>query len=215
MSDGAHAPVRILSLDNHALFRESVARFLASEPGFEVVAHSGSSEEALALLRNSGVDIILLDLDLGQADGKDFLRAARKQGFAGRVRVVIGRRGEASRRFNARGDFWRVHEARVDRLGGGGDSASNGGQNLVRSRTAPCYSAGGGITSGIDCAAVHRQGASGALLGFPRTAQQRNCGSDRGIRKCGATLQQLFAKTGVRTRSQLTRIALEKYRDQL
>lgn len=30
-----------------------------------------------------------------------------------------------------------------------------------------------------------------------------------------ASLQQLFAKTGVRTRSQLVRIALEQYRDQL
>ena len=29
------------------------------------------------------------------------------------------------------------------------------------------------------------------------------------------TLQQLFAKTGVRTRSQLVRIALERYRDLL
>jgi two-component system nitrate/nitrite response regulator NarL len=30
-----------------------------------------------------------------------------------------------------------------------------------------------------------------------------------------ATLQQLFAKTGVRTRSQLVRVTLEHYRDQL
>ena len=30
-----------------------------------------------------------------------------------------------------------------------------------------------------------------------------------------ASLQQLFAKTGVRTRSQLVRIALEQYRDQI
>jgi two-component system, NarL family, nitrate/nitrite response regulator NarL len=30
-----------------------------------------------------------------------------------------------------------------------------------------------------------------------------------------ASLQQLFTKTGVRTRSQLVRVALEQYRDQL
>jgi len=30
-----------------------------------------------------------------------------------------------------------------------------------------------------------------------------------------ASLQQLFEKTGVRTRSQLVRIALEKYKDQI
>jgi two-component system, NarL family, nitrate/nitrite response regulator NarL len=30
-----------------------------------------------------------------------------------------------------------------------------------------------------------------------------------------ATMQQLFAKTGVRTRSQLVRVALERYRDEI
>jgi two-component system nitrate/nitrite response regulator NarL len=36
--------------------------------------------------------------------------------------------------------------------------------------------------------------------------------SESAVKSC---LQQLFAKTGVRTRSQLVRIALEQYRDQI
>jgi two-component system, NarL family, nitrate/nitrite response regulator NarL len=36
--------------------------------------------------------------------------------------------------------------------------------------------------------------------------------SESAVKAC---LQQLFAKTGVRTRSQLVRIALEQYRDQI
>jgi two-component system nitrate/nitrite response regulator NarL len=36
--------------------------------------------------------------------------------------------------------------------------------------------------------------------------------SESAVKAC---VQQLFAKTGVRTRSQLVRIALEQYRDQL
>jgi two-component system, NarL family, nitrate/nitrite response regulator NarL len=36
--------------------------------------------------------------------------------------------------------------------------------------------------------------------------------SERAVKAC---VQQLFAKTGVRTRSQVVRIVLEKYRDRL
>ena len=68
--------IRVLLLDDHALFRESIARFLASESGIEVVEDSSSIEESLAILRRSNVDVVLLDLDLGEADGRDFLRAA-------------------------------------------------------------------------------------------------------------------------------------------
>ena len=38
--------LHILLLDDHALFRESVARLLSVEPGFDVVAHCGTIEEA-------------------------------------------------------------------------------------------------------------------------------------------------------------------------
>ena len=44
---------RILLIDDHALFRESVARFLDGEPGFEVVGGCGTVEEARELLRKA------------------------------------------------------------------------------------------------------------------------------------------------------------------
>ena len=43
--------ITILIVDDHALFRESVARLLAAEPGFEVVTPCGSVEEAVQALR--------------------------------------------------------------------------------------------------------------------------------------------------------------------
>jgi len=49
---------------------------------------------------------------------------------------------------------------------------------------------------------ITRTGAGGGLGRLGLVAQGRNA-------------QQLFHKTGVRTRSQLVRIALEQYRDQL
>lgn len=217
MSDGAHDRLKILLLDDHALFRESVARFLASEPGLEVVAHSGSIEEALAVLRNRTVDIILLDLDLGQADGRDFLRAARKQGFAGRVLVVTAGVEEKQTadlmREGISGVFMK-HESTASLL--------EGIHQVMAGKT--------WFDRELLQATVRAAGLRPESTAQPFTDRERQVLScvfqgllnkeiaDRiGVSESAikATLQQLFAKTGVRTRSQLVRIALEQYRDQL
>ena len=88
MPETAEKTVRILLLDDHALFRESVGRLLAAEPGFEVVAHCGTTREALQVLRQKSIDLILLDFELGETNGREFIRLARAQGFMGKVLVV-------------------------------------------------------------------------------------------------------------------------------
>jgi len=88
MPEPAAQAVAILVVDDHALFRESIARLLNAEPGFEVVAHCGSIEESLRTIRQTHVDIVLLDFDLGHQDGIHFMRLAKQQGFTGRVLVV-------------------------------------------------------------------------------------------------------------------------------
>ncbi|MGB9432656.1 MAG: response regulator transcription factor, partial [Candidatus Acidiferrum sp.] len=81
--------IRLLILDDHALFRESVARLLQAEPGFEVVANCGTGAEALRIVKSSeGIDALLLDLDLGQEKGADFLDSLRKVHFEGKVLLV-------------------------------------------------------------------------------------------------------------------------------
>ena len=44
-------PTRILLVDDHSLFRESVVRLLESEPDFLVVAHCAAVTEAIRILR--------------------------------------------------------------------------------------------------------------------------------------------------------------------
>ena len=56
--------IRLILLDDHVLFRASLARFLGSVPGFEVVGESGTSAEALKALNGSSADLVLLDFDL-------------------------------------------------------------------------------------------------------------------------------------------------------
>jgi two-component system nitrate/nitrite response regulator NarL len=56
--------IRLLIVDDHALFRQGVARLLAEEPGFQVVGQCGSVEDAVAAVQQSPVDVVLLDIDL-------------------------------------------------------------------------------------------------------------------------------------------------------
>src|SRR5947209_8007595 len=79
--------IRILLVDDHALFRESVASVLGVDKGLRV-EHCGSIREALALLAQNVFDLVLLDHDLGSERASQFLPAARQAGFEGRVLVV-------------------------------------------------------------------------------------------------------------------------------
>ena len=74
---------RILLVDDHALFRESVGRFLDNESGFEVVGGCATVEEAGQFLHENMVDLVLLDFDLGARDGVDFMRVAEGIGYKG------------------------------------------------------------------------------------------------------------------------------------
>ena len=66
---------RLLILDDHNLFRESLGRFLAMEPDLEVVGNCSTSKDALDLLRTSPIDLVLLDF-LGMSVLGVLVRAA-------------------------------------------------------------------------------------------------------------------------------------------
>ena len=65
---------RILLIDDHTLLRESLVRFLAEEPSLEVAGHCATIPEARSILKESQVDVILLDYDLGPEPGTDLLQ---------------------------------------------------------------------------------------------------------------------------------------------
>jgi DNA-binding NarL/FixJ family response regulator len=55
--------IRLVLVDEQVLLRASLSRFLATQPGFEVVGECATAAEALAILSGSSVDIVLMDLD--------------------------------------------------------------------------------------------------------------------------------------------------------
>jgi len=217
MSDSAKRSAAILLVDDHALFRESVARLLATEPGFQIVAHCSSIEEGLAVLEKTHVDIVLLDFDLGQRDGGEFMRLARQQGFAGKVLVVTAgvEKGEAADliRSGISGIFMK-HDSAVLLIEGIHDVLAGKVwfnrellQEAMGSKDPRQESKEKQFTE------RERQVLSYVFEGLVNKEIAERIGVSESSVK--ATLQQLFSKTGVRTRSQLVRIALEQHRSEL
>ena len=210
--------IAILVLDDRALLREGVSRLLGSEPGFEVVGQCGFIHEALAILRQKRIDIVLLDFELEGSDGLQFVRLAKEQGFSGKILVVTAGVDEAKAaeliHSGVAGIFMKDHSANL--LAQGIRDVMSGkvwfDQELFKAAMAE------DVKPHQDhelpkLTARERQVLSAVFDGLANKEIAARIGVSESSVK--ATIQQLFAKTGVRTRGQLVRIALEQYRHQL
>ena len=219
MSKTDQRTIRLMIVDDHALFRESLARLLQAEPGFEVVADCGSAAEAQRTLRASDeIDVILLDLDLGQERGSEFLDVLRKKNFAGKVLLVTAgvsdneiagliRKGIAGV-FMKHGSPASLIQGIRDTMEGKAQFA----QDLLR-RALVTADTSALVQVRPSLTERERQVLSFVFEGLAnKQIADRLRISETAVK---ASLQQLFDKTGVRTRSQLVRIALEQYRDQI
>ncbi|OEU98111.1 MULTISPECIES: response regulator [Streptomyces] len=90
--DGGAAPVRVMVVDDHPMWREAVARDLA-EAGFEVVATAGDGEQAVRRARAAAPDVLVLDLNLPDRPGVEVCRELAGSGSAPRV-LVLSASGE-------------------------------------------------------------------------------------------------------------------------
>lgn len=206
--------IRILLVDDHALFRESVARLLSSEHGFQVVGLCASIEESLETLRREPVDIVLLDFDLGARDGAQFVRLATEQGFEGKVLVVTAGVGEDEAaeliRAGVSGIFMKHQSAAL--LAQGIRYVMSGkvwfDQGLLH-RAVTRQTGAVAAAESERLTSREREVLSGVLEGLVNKEIAARLGVSESSVK--ATLQQLFSKTGVRSRSQLVRIALEQF----
>jgi len=67
-------PIRILIVDDHALFREGVNAILKSVPDIEIVGEVGTGREALTQATELTPDVILMDIQMPDLNGVEATR---------------------------------------------------------------------------------------------------------------------------------------------
>ena len=205
-------PIRLLLVDDHVLFRQSLSRLLSAEPDFEVVADCGTAGDALEVLRRERVDLVLLDFDLGPEQGSEVLAATRGAGPAAKVLMVTaGMTAAASAsalRLGASGIFLKQGPpgalAQAIRLVADGAMWVDPG---IIQEMAQDLESQEDRRESSRLTAREEQVLEGVVEGLANKEIGARLGASESAVK--ATLQQLFRKTGVRTRAQLVRIALE------
>jgi DNA-binding NarL/FixJ family response regulator len=65
---------KILVVDDHAVVRGGIREFLATKEALEVIGEAATGKEALAVIRNTPVDVVLLDMSLPDVDGLELLK---------------------------------------------------------------------------------------------------------------------------------------------
>jgi two-component system nitrate/nitrite response regulator NarL len=208
--------IAILIVDDHALFRESIARLLNRESDFDVVGDVGAIDEALSILDKRQVDVVLLDFDLGQRDGLDFMRRISLSNASWKILIVTAGveptvaadliRAGVSGIFLKRDSADALVQAIRDAVAG----KVSFDQDLFRQAMLDTTAGAGPRDRFTE---RERQVLNCVFEGLAnKEIAGRLTVSESSVK---ATLQQLFAKTGVRTRSQLVRIALERYKHDL
>jgi DNA-binding NarL/FixJ family response regulator len=87
--------IRLVVVDDHLTLAEALGARLDAEPDLAVVAAVGSAKQMWAVLEHADVDLVLLDLDLGDTDGLSVARELRDRVPPTRV-VIIAAETEPS-----------------------------------------------------------------------------------------------------------------------
>jgi two-component system, NarL family, nitrate/nitrite response regulator NarL len=99
MPDSIKEPIRILLIDDHVIVRAGLRMLIENHKGMVVVGEAGDRIDALAIAARERPQVILLDLDMGNESGLDFLRELLDAAAGARVVMLTGVRDpEAHRR---------------------------------------------------------------------------------------------------------------------
>ena len=206
---------QLLLLDDHTLFRAMLGRLLETESEFRVVAQCSTSQEALDALSRHHVDLVLLDYDLGNREtGFQFIRRAREEGYSNRIFMVTDDMNDAdyvrALGLGVCGIFLKHSEPEL---------LTEAIHKVMAGETWIDQRCIQGLVKAVETEGRHSrrnqlsERERDVLKGVFSGLSNKEIGAQLKISEASvkSALQQLFVKTGVRTRSQLVRVALEEY----
>jgi two-component system, NarL family, nitrate/nitrite response regulator NarL len=216
-ASAAKASTKILLVDDHALFRESLVRLLEADSAMAVVGHCATIEEAFRIVEQSAPNLILLDYDLGGQKAPAMLRRLQEQGYVGKVLILTAGVSDHEARellaLGAAGIFLKhdppeILAKCVEKVMAGEIWLNQ--RHLRALIQAPPSQQEVRIRKLTE---REREVLRGLLEGLANKEIGVRLGVSESTVK--SAMQQLFQKLGVRTRSQLVRVTLEQYMDQL
>jgi two-component system nitrate/nitrite response regulator NarL len=209
--------IKLFLLDDHAMFREGLVRLFENDPAIAVVGQSAEASQALTALKKSGATMIILDVELGSERALDFVVEAKRRGFAGQILVVTaGVSGPEAVQLIQAGVAGILHKQHSsDALRDAVRQVAEGGVFLEKDYLGSLFlSMDRTKNSGKpQLSDRERDLIRYVFQGMTNKEIGSNLEISEGAVK--ASLHQLFEKTGARTRAQLVKVALEKYRNQL
>ncbi len=207
-------PIRVFLVDDHALFREGLVRLLSANPEFDLVGAEGSPVAALPEVMRAQVDVLLLDYDLGPHSSADFVSELRAGGFAGRILLVTAglpdRAALEMIRAGVAGIFHKQHAPEDLRRS---ICEVFEGKVLIEEHYLRKLVQ---VAVQDDAKNVRLTSRDKDILRFLMEGlANKEIAAQLSISESAvkASIQALFSKTGVRSRSQLVRVALEHFRD--
>ena len=206
--------IRVLSVDDHRIVREGVARLLEESSDIRVVAEATSGAGALAQLEKQPVDVVLLDVAMPGTSFVETLRDLRARFPRARVIILTGHAEEeyAIRALKAGASGYVTKEHSSEELIAAIRKAHAGGTYVSASLAEQLAQHVGGQGSAegpAHQALSDRELEVLRLLGKGRSVKEIAAGLDLSAKTVSTYRTRILEKLGLKTTADLIRYAVE------